>query len=73
MYHSVGKAGLLMADEKTGATLTVTGAPEVSVSNLRLVSGFSLEDLEMAGAKNLSCKLNTQDPNNWQWTFHWTA
>ena len=45
MYHSVGKAGLLMADEKTGATLTVTGAPEVSVSNLRLVSGFSLQAL----------------------------
>ncbi len=73
MYHSVGKAEITLADEKTGATLVVKGAPDVSVSNLRLVSGFSMQALEMAGAKNISCQLNTQDPSNWQWVFRWLA
>lgn len=73
MYHSAGKASITVADEKNGATLVVTGAPDVHVQNLRLVSGFSMQALEMAGAKNLACQLNTQNPQTWQWTFRWTA
>jgi len=73
MYHSAGKAVITVSDEKSGATLVVTGAPDVQVQTLRLVSGFSMQALEMAGAKNLSCQLTTQNPQAWQWTFRLTV
>jgi hypothetical protein len=70
-YHSVGKAEIMLFKDKGGGTLTVTGASDVSISNLRLVTGFSMRALEMAGAKNLSCKLRVDNPAAWQWTFTW--
>jgi hypothetical protein len=72
MYHSVGKAEVDVNRENNGAILVVTGAPDVSIKNLRLVGGFSMRALEMAGAKNVSCRLNSGDPRAWAWTFAWT-
>jgi hypothetical protein len=71
MYQSVGQATVTLRDEKTGGVMIVTGAQDVSVKNLRLVSGFSLRALELAGAKNLQCRLYTDDPKAWRWEFFW--
>jgi hypothetical protein len=73
MYHSVGQATVTVINEKTGAVMIVTGAQDVSVKNLRLVSGFSMRALELAGAKNLHCRLHTDDPKAWRWEFSWEA
>lgn len=71
MYHSVGKAAVTVREDKQGATLVVKGASGVMVNNLRLVGGFSARALEMAGAKSVTFKLNTSDPENRIWTFNW--
>ncbi len=73
LYHSVGKATVTVWDEKNGGEMIVTGAPDVSVKNLRLVTGFSMQALEMAGARNLRCRLYSEDPSRWRWEFNWEA
>jgi hypothetical protein len=72
-YYSVGKAVITRVDEKSGGVLEVSGAPELPIQSLRVLSGFALQALEMAGAQNVSCQLNTENPQAWQWTFRWNA
>lgn len=73
MYHNQGEARLEDVDPRRGGRLVVAGAPAINPSNLRLITGFGVRALELAGAGRPACRLSLENPQRWVWTFTWSA
>ncbi len=73
LYHSTGKAEIILTPGRHQGRMVVRQAADMPHIILRSVSGFSLHALEMAGGHSVTCQLNTENPDAWEWLFDWLA